>query len=971
MVHVDLLGTVPLVALSKGSALSARARFIENVTTGLASSAVLSPCSANVQFDIQVPNHPIYQLVVDLVKSLFAKRLNSDLCNELASLVDGDLTNVLRSLNSAMEPFLFGRGPPAQAPDYGGAALNFTGNPFFGMVDFLLDDLIGANGPFGVNLILGAITNHTGRLAIDFPDQGRELGTFAISSLGNVTLGIRQLSLSGLDSFSKLQVFVPHDSYSLDSELSMSEFGLNVSFFVNTSLNSGGAIEGQSLFETGVLRFSAGNLTVGLDVAAGINAYTATSLSFGQLLSGGCLKATIMGGNVTQARLNFALQQLVVQAISNGGQLEGSLDAVIDNLLLLFVSSFNSVIPAFVNAVLLTPGVMAANNAIVHDVFEKLTPCELAPGKDAYSSSYPLNPIASLIVLVCATVVWIGVSAVMCVLHCVKYGDHANEPDQDDYTTSSTTDDDKHSVFNASGERVQLLSVRSSTHVAPQAYDPGSFGILSLSQRSRAASGWKNQPASPTGIVPIGLDPQLWWILKLAIPFLIIGNIGLFIVSNVSIGASVFVYFHLGSNHTISSSSLFSFTLSNSVHDMWVAGVYPLSLVIAIFSGTWPYIKLLAMLAVWLFPIKSKLRENILIVLDMMGKWSLIDAFVLVFMMVAFRFNLVIPGSALAHTETGDAKIDLLVEAGLGFYVFLLATMFSLALTHVILATHRWLEEKRDVEEVAGSELGVNAEIVFKSDRRDTALAVFQLEHILGDGSVVKASLFGTLTIAVLLIVSFGLVVGGAVVHSFVFHFRGAAGALFPYAGVENDRYFSLVSLALELPQAALTPDGFGVRWVQATLLVFSLAVPLAYLFMLFVLWMIPMKKLLQGRLFVLTEILRAWSAMEVFVLAVIAALTELEQFAQFLVGDRCDFINPILERFFSFLLDGDAKCFDVTTSLVGGCWLMFSACLIYIFTGQVVMSLVHEAIFPKLSEKETRSRLVRFLLWCKLAEER
>ena len=132
----------------------------------------------------------------------------------------------------------------------------------------------------------------------------------------------------------------------------------------------------------------------------------------------------------------------------------------------------------------------------------------------------------------------------------------------------------------------------------------------------------------------------------------------------------------------------------------------------------------------------------------------------------------------------------------------------------------------------------------------------------------------------------------------------------------------------------------------------------------------VTMQTKLRGRLFVLTEVLRAWSAMEVFVLAVIAALTELEKFAQFLVGGRCDFINPFLAKFLGPLLDGDAKCFDVTTTLADGCWLMFSACVLYIFTGQVVMTLVHEAIFPKLSGKEERSRVVRFLLWCGLAKE-
>jgi len=74
---------------------------------------------------------------------------------------------------------------------------------------------------------------------------------------------------------------------------------------------------------------------------------------------------------------------------------------------------------------------------------------------------------------------------------------------------------------------------------------------------------------------------------------------------------------------------------------MWNAKCYYIGLIIAIFSGIWPYGKLLLMMFVWclnekILSIKS--RERMLIVLDSLGKWSLIDTFVMVMMIVAFRF---------------------------------------------------------------------------------------------------------------------------------------------------------------------------------------------------------------------------------------------------------------------------------------------------------------------------------------------
>lgn len=44
---------------------------------------------------------------------------------------------------------------------------------------------------------------------------------------------------------------------------------------------------------------------------------------------------------------------------------------------------------------------------------------------------------------------------------------------------------------------------------------------------------------------------------------------------------------------------VFSFTLTSSIQDFWNAKAYELAFVIAIFSGAWPYIKLLLLLVIW------------------------------------------------------------------------------------------------------------------------------------------------------------------------------------------------------------------------------------------------------------------------------------------------------------------------------------------------------------------------------------
>ena len=65
-------------------------------------------------------------------------------------------------------------------------------------------------------------------------------------------------------------------------------------------------------------------------------------------------------------------------------------------------------------------------------------------------------------------------------------------------------------------------------------------------------------------------------------------------------------------------------------------------MMILIFSGVWPYTKQLVSLVVWFTPPRLcsvTRRENIYLWLDCLGKWSIIDIFVLVMTLAAFRVS--------------------------------------------------------------------------------------------------------------------------------------------------------------------------------------------------------------------------------------------------------------------------------------------------------------------------------------------
>jgi hypothetical protein len=320
--------------------------------------------------------------------------------------------------------------------------------------------------------------------------------------------------------------------------------------------------------------------------------------------------------------------------------------------------------------------------------------------------------------------------------------------------------------------------------------------------------------------------------------------------------------------------------------------------------------------------------------LDALGKWSLIDAYVLTLMLVAFRFEMA--------PEQIDSRMDVYVSPKWGFYCFLFSTMLSLVLTHTILAAHRKViaAEKKEKKEAAERTY---------SGKKSLCTIAFTGEY---------PRPIGVTLITLLLITSISLLVIGSYWISFEFQFQGLAAVALQYLGEDVSNSYSLITLGESIPASSSDPNSFGIRWIQATFFLFALAIPLTLLLFLLFLWLVPLSRKSQRKIYIVTEILNAWSAIDVFVISIIAALLEISQFAQFIIGDRCNLINQILADYFSNELNGVDKCFNVVTKLDAGCWLLFGGCISYIISSIVVMRTCHRAL-ENLDKQDKEKRLL------------
>jgi hypothetical protein len=135
------------------------------------------------------------------------------------------------------------------------------------------------------------------------------------------------------------------------------------------------------------------------------------------------------------------------------------------------------------------------------------------------------------------------------------------------------------------------------------------------------------------------LSPEIPKFVRVLVPIVLLGNIGLFLSGHLSPAVSVNGLVSIAGD-TYREESFFEFSIATGTVNLWIAGGRELAILILLFSGVWPYMKQLISLALWFLPpriLSSHKRGQIYLWLDFLAKWSMVDIFTLLIILVAFR----------------------------------------------------------------------------------------------------------------------------------------------------------------------------------------------------------------------------------------------------------------------------------------------------------------------------------------------
>ena len=301
-----------------------------------------------------------------------------------------------------------------------------------------------------------------------------------------------------------------------------------------------------------------------------------------------------------------------------------------------------------------------------------------------------------------------------------------------------------------------------------------------------------------------------------------------------------------------------------------------------------------------------------------LGKWSLVDFYVMVILMSAFAAE-----QTLAVVDHSPVVGSIYVQPNPGFYAFLAATLGSHILSHILCARIPGAAPTSTAPDLPLSSsyfavtLPGSAEFAVRS-RRLAARAAKKFRG-LGDSAeggaapvvILRITRWGVALFTALVLATAGCIVVGTRVEAFQFTFFGLSQQALDGSVLKKSLSFYDVGRLIQ--EASGLPRGDrGVAFMQTCFYVFGLFAPLLTLAALALLWLLPLPLRISKSVHSIVLTLDAWSALDVYCISVAASLLEIRQFVGFIVEKVCD------KRMHALLVQitsKDGPCFDVTCS--------------------------------------------------------
>eukprot|EP00056_Hartaetosiga_gracilis_P000541 m.38875 g.38875 ORF g.38875 m.38875 type:complete len:1083 (-) comp10247_c0_seq1:47-3295(-) len=777
----------------------------------------------------------------------------------LATSLLQDVDKFINNINTTTAPL-----PPIPPTDDTLALDDFS---LVEIMDLISNTVLTESIWFNMSDVVEIITKGTGVYELDGLNKTFDFPV-VINNTINMTLALNKIELHHLNTLNIVDLFQPLSATRARTQIDMKNITVVVGFDYGGNIEHNDLINNKyKLGDNGSLAINLVNVTALLDMDLLISKKAQDAINDEAFYSNGCFASTINFTQLANIEVDFDIQNIQLSLASDTPNLN---DLVDDTMFLLFDAYMHDV-GAIFNSVL---------NSNVRDDLNSALQNWTANGSKECVNAIPQSWFVTYL-----TAGVLGGAYVLCVIAIRLQM----------YDKSHAT------AISSSKEKVPLL-------------DGINFG-----DGDGGASMFR-----PAGKC-FATEPSVSTSMRYILPLLLLGTMFVLAIADSRVSGSAYFNFVTPNGTNVHLPTIKTLMFSRTVVELFEAKVYPLAICIVVFSGVWPYVKLLFMLYAWVAPTKYmpvKKREFFLQVLDFLGKWSILDIYVSIMLIVGMHFHV----PMLNNSDI--VAVDLWVHPDDGLYYYWSTIIGSLILTHIMLHLHRGV-------------LRENGNVVTP----DLEAEMLCNHHFFSKHRFFELTMLGKLVVAFAILLTATAAVIGAYSYSFSFHFQGLAAWLVDTTEHWDSKNYSVFSMISNLHSSFFQPNGAPSWAIQILFTLFVIGIPLFQQFCLFILWFIPMKPRKHEVMLHFTEIVNAWAALEVFVLAIIVTVVQLEPLSQFIIGDNCNGINILLKLFLDTELNGVDKCFAVETELLEGCWILISCCCLSFISTICSLSLCTQAV--------------------------
>ena len=292
-------------------------------------------------------------------------------------------------------------------------------------------------------------------------------------------------------------------------------------------------------------------------------------------------------------------------------------------------------------------------------------------------------------------------------------------------------------------------------------------------------------------------------------------------------------------------------------------------------------------------------RGSILDTMDSLGKWSMIDIYVLMITLIVFRISLTSPNQHPLFSED-SYKMDMLVIPMWGLYANMIAQILSQISSHIIIYYHRKI--------VSGANDALNAESMtsWEQNSTDNPETNDEMPNSNGDDEVFRAveskgslkdHLFAapghdegemkTRKMSSAFILMFGIIILcllllGSGLTSFRLEVFGLAGKLISTgnnseSSIQHHSIFTMIQVIMqEASYLESQYQNVGLTCLSSLLIITSFVIPFLQTVLLLLLWFLVTSEKQKDRMVKAIEILKAWQYMEVYIVASFLAMWQI-----------------------------------------------------------------------------------------------